>query len=118
MKQPTLPGLEQRQRFERFKQFHHDNPRVFELFKRFAESALENGRRRRFGARMIGERIRWYTAIETTGEDFKCNDHYWGYYSRLLMLTDPRFAGFFERRDARFDVDDQTILQEVAHHTF
>lgn len=114
MKQPILPGLEQRQRFERFKQFHRDNPRVFELFKRFAESALENGRRRRFGARMIGERIRWYTAIETSDEEYKVNDHFWPYYARLLMLTDDRFTDFFERRDNRFDVDDATMLEELT----
>lgn len=114
MKQATLFNLESRERFERWAAFHRANPGVYELFRRFAVQALEKGGRRRFGARMIGERIRWYTAIETTDVDFKVNDHYWPYYARLLMLTEERFAGFFERRDTRFDVEDEEIL-EVAH---
>ena len=102
-------------RYRRFRKFHRENPRVFELFAHFAAQAKERGRREYFGARMIGERIRWYTAVEVTTEDeYKLNDHYWPYYARLLMLTDERFAGFFQRRDARFDVDDATLVRECA----
>lgn len=115
MSQLSLPGLEPRERFERFKQFHRDNPQVFRLFRQFAEEALHA--RQKVGARAIWERMRWYACIETTSTDYRLNDHYTPYFARLLMLTDDRFAGFFETRDGRFDVDDQTILQEVAHHT-
>lgn len=113
MNQPTLPGLDGGKRFADFCEFHKANPQVFTLFRQFAESALLSGNRRRFGARMIGERIRWYTAVETTDQEFKINDHHWPYYARLLMLSDPRFEGFFERRDAQFDVDDETIRSEL-----
>ena len=106
-----LPGNE---RYERFKAFHSSNPDVWRLFKHFAGMARTRGRRPRFGARMIGERIRWYTAVETTDSDFKINDHFWPYYARLLMLSDGAFDGFFERRDGRFDVDDRTLLAECG----
>ena len=101
-------------RFERFKEFHSKNPQVFKLFERFADEARSTGRRRYFGARMIGERIRWYTAVETTSCDFKINNDFFPYYARLLMAKRPEFAGFFERRDKRFDVDDRTLLKECA----
>jgi len=104
-----------RERYDRFKAFHKANPQVYVLFVRFAEMARTKGRRPRFGARMIGERIRWYTAVETTStDDYKINDHFWPYYARLLMLTRPEFDGFFERRDARFDIDDATLLMECG----
>ena len=95
-------------RFQRFCEFHRDNPTVWALFKQFAYQARSTGRER-FGARMIGERIRWYTLIETNSTDYKLNDHYWPYYARLLMLADDRFKGFFERRDTRFDATDEEL---------
>lgn len=98
-------------RFGRWLAFHRANPGVWRLFKRFAMEALNSGRNH-FGGRLIGERIRWYTRIETTGEDYKVNDHYWPYYTRLLMLTDNRFEHIFERRDKNFDTDDETLLRE------
>ena len=65
-----------RPRFEAWKQFHAENPAVFALFRRFAEQALNSQGRKHFGARMIGERIRWYTAVETTDPEYKVNDHH------------------------------------------
>lgn len=107
-----LPG-----RFKRFVDFHQKNPVVWRLFKAFAGQARKSGREY-FGARQIGERIRWYTSIETTDEVYKLNDHYWPYYSRLLMLTDSSFAGFFERRDQNFDATDEMILRYCRDDTY
>ena len=56
-----------RPRYEKFRKFHHANPGVFLLFTKFSEQALMQGRRDHYGARMIGEKIRWYTQIDTTG---------------------------------------------------
>lgn len=85
-----------RQLFEAWLEFHRNNPQVYQLFKSFAESALSAGRR--VGARMIGERIRWYCTIDTIGAEYKVSDHTWPYYARYLMHVDPRFRGFFELR--------------------
>jgi hypothetical protein len=97
------------QRFEAWKAFHQDNPQVFSLFHRFALEALQAGEK--VGARMIGERIRWKTQIETTTESPKINDHHWPYYSRLLMDIDKRFEGFFVVKDQRFDADVSEIVR-------
>lgn len=97
-------------RFAAWKQFHRANPHVFALFVRFAREAKAAGRER-FGAHAIGERIRWYTAIETRSSDgLKINDHHLPYWSRLAMLLHPDLAGFFERRDANFDATDEQLL--------
>jgi hypothetical protein len=92
-------------RYYAFREFHWRNPQVYKLFTHFANQALMSGREY-FGARMIGERIRWYTRVETTDADFKVNDHVWPYYARLLMLEDSRFRGFFSLRDRFFDADE------------
>lgn len=100
-------------RYGRFRRFHLANPQVFRWFTHFARQAKLRGGRKRFGARMIGERIRWYTSVETDEECPRLNDHYWPYYSRLLMLVYPdEFGNFFDRRDGNFDVDDHTLLHE------
>lgn len=100
-------------RFRAFKKFHRENPQVFQVFIRFALQARKS--RRRYGARSIGERVRWYTTIETiTNDDYKINNNHWPYYSRLLMLSDPRFTGFFERRDRHFDVGDAELVAQCG----
>lgn len=107
-----FPPVDPNSRFGRFLDFHKSNPEVWRLFQRFAGEALESGRNR-FGARLIGERIRWETIIQTTDKDYKVNNDFWPYYARLLMLTDASFAGVFERRDRHFDTDDETLVREA-----
>ena len=99
-------------RFQRWKDFHSNNPEVFRLFSKFANDAIDANQR--VGARMIGERIRWYSSVETVSDDgFKVNDHFWPYYARLLAWTDHRFFDYFEFRDERFDATPDAI---VDHH--
>jgi hypothetical protein len=96
-------------RFQKWGQFHKDNPQVWELFVRFAREAKSSGRDR-MGARVIGERIRWYSSVETTGSKFKVNDHHWPYYARLLEGTDPGFSGFSTFKSSRFDSSTEEIV--------
>ena len=100
------------ERYQAWKRFHEENPQVYKLFLKFANEAREAGRER-FGARMIWERIRWYTQVETTGWKFKLNNNHVPYYARLLMLRDRRFDGFFDTRDARFDVTNDELKEFV-----
>jgi hypothetical protein len=100
-----------RKRYEKWCLFHRENRHVFELFRRFATEALESGRK--VGARMITERLRWHSAIETNAKDFKINDHHSPYYARLLTGLDPRFEGFFTFKDSKFD---SSIEEVVGYH--
>jgi hypothetical protein len=79
------------------------HPEVFELFLMYARQAAGSGMKR-IGARLIGERIRWYAHIERRhGGEWLINDHYWPYYSRLAMLVDETLANF--------DASDEEILE-------
>ena len=85
---------------DRFQAFHTKNPHVYDLFKQFTFQAINAGRGR-FGARVIWERMRWYTRVETQEEDYKLNDHYPPKYARMFMADFPEHAGFFETREKR-----------------
>jgi len=105
----TLPP-----RFAAFVQYHRDNPVIYQRFVQYAMEAHRAGRRG-FGARMVGERIRWYLNVETRSVDgFKINDHHWPYYARLAMLEHTELDGLFETRLARTDATDEMILRHCG----
>ncbi len=88
---------------EAFEVFHDANPHVYELFEWFTLQAIGAGRTR-FGARMVWERMRWYTKVEARDRmSYKLNDHYPPFYARLFMRDHPQHAGLFETRTAIAD---------------
>lgn len=96
---------------DEFNEFHHGNPQVYELFKRFAFQAIAKG----FGAysaRTLIHLIRWHTSVETSDPDgFKVNDHHSPYYSRLFMRDYPEHGAFFRTKDLP---DDGNYPEESA----
>lgn len=82
---------------EQFLAFHQANPKVYELFERFATEAHQAGRRR-IGAKMLAERIRWFEEVEVHTGDFKINNSYVSRYARLVAQRNPHLAGLFAMR--------------------
>ena len=100
------------ERFKRWEEFFKKNVHVWEMFLHFSASARRV--RDHFGARMIWERMRWYTMIETSDPDYKLNNDYTSYYARALVLRYPaRYEGFFQIRDLRSDASDEDIMRVV-----
>lgn len=85
-----------------FREYHDANPQVYEALKKFAFEAKQAGRSR-MSIHMLCERLRWYTAIEVRGDEFKVNNNWRPFYSRLLMEQEPELRGFFETRKAKAD---------------
>lgn len=81
----------------RFEAFDASNPRIRQLFVRFAEEAMVAGKRK-IGAKAIAERIRWFVEIETIGESFKLNNNYVSRYARIVSKIRPDLAPMFETR--------------------
>jgi len=79
----------------KFEKFHEQNPGVYSLFLRFTKEAKAAGRPR-FSGWMIANRIRWYTSIETKGEDCKISNDFIAVYVRLIVYLFPEFEGFFQ----------------------
>lgn len=85
---------------ERFAEYHEAHPEVYELFKRFALQLWDAGRRRT-GAKMIAERIRWEKALVTSPGEFKLNNSFVSRFARMLLAERPDLDGFFEFRKLR-----------------
>lgn len=81
--------------YRAFQQYHRTNPAIFAAFKKFAFEA--RGRKKRFGAKAVMERVRWELEINTTGS-FKVNNDFTALYARLLIYQHPEFKNFFSLR--------------------
>ena len=82
---------------QRWLEWHLANPHVYELFKAFTFQAIDRGHKR-LSAWLVVNRIRWETAVETNGEDFKISNNFIAYYARLFMEEHPRYRGFFRTK--------------------
>lgn len=81
-------------------QFCADNPGIWECFERFTWEAIEAGRQH-LGAKAIGERIRWYVAVESRNSEFKLNNNHLAYFARWFEAKYPQHEGFFRFRAVR-----------------
>jgi len=89
---------------ERFTKFHEKNPHVFVLFETYALQLIHAGKKK-FGSKMIYERIRWDSEIKTTGSKFhdekgeevrvKLSNDFTPYYSRMFAEKYPNYASCF-----------------------
>ena len=89
---------------DQFEDYCDINPKVYQLFKRFALQYLEV-RPRKVGAKMIWERMRWYTHIETKTDEFKLNNNYTAFYARKFCDEFPEYVECFDHRKSAADVD-------------
>lgn len=88
--------------FKRFKAYHDENLHIYEYFKRYALRSIEKGFKH-LSAEFIFNVIRWETPITASGEDFKINNDFKPWYSRLFMKDYPQYEGFFRKRASKAD---------------
>ena len=86
---------------EDFINYHKENPRVYELFCYFTSKVINAGFLH-YSAEAIINQIRWYTDVETSGDQFKIDDHYTPYYSRKWMQEHNK-EEFFRTRTSVAD---------------
>lgn len=85
----------------RFLAFHAENPEVYRRLRLFARQAKRAGARR-IGMKLLWERLRWYSRVETKGEEpFQLNNDFTSRYARLLEKQEPDLAELFETRELR-----------------
>lgn len=93
----TQPAYERGQTLEeRFEMFNAANPHVYAELKRMALAAQARGVRH-YGIAALFEVMR-FSALMTTGEEFKLNNSYRAFFARKLMADVPALEGFFETR--------------------
>lgn len=83
--------------YEKFLNYHNNNPKVYSMFERFSLQAAEAGWRN-FGVGAIAERMRWETVIVSRGDEFKINNSYRAFYARMFEENHPQYKGFFRKR--------------------
>lgn len=88
---------------QRFEEFHQANPEVYATLARLAREWVGEHGARKCGIRMLWEVARWELIRSTRNADYKLNDHYTGYYARLLMHNDPELRGVFDVRVSEAD---------------
>lgn len=82
---------------ERWWQWHLQNPDVYRLFEAFAFEAIDRGHRK-LSAWLVVNRIRWETAVVTSGDDFKISNDFIAFYARHFMEQHPEHQGFFRTK--------------------
>jgi len=75
-----------------------ENPEAYELFDRFAQQMATT--RRKFGAKLVAERIRWECRLRRDGE-FKWNNNYTTYVAHKWAEHNPHLADLLEFRTRR-----------------
>lgn len=96
--EPRRPRRQKSRLEIEFEIFDADNPRVWELFKRFAFEAIDKGKKK-LSVALIVERIRWEVYIVTdSDDDFKVNNNHRAYYARKWIDAYPVYASFFNIR--------------------
>lgn len=90
---------------ERFEAFHAENPHVYTALKRRALALKDRGVKH-YGIAALFEVLR-FSALVTTGEEWKLNNSYRAFFARRLMADVPELEGFFETRTSVADEDKQ-----------
>jgi hypothetical protein len=85
-----------------FPQYHHDNPGVYEAFKKYTFEAIGKGFKH-ISSDFILHIVRWHTPV-TGDDDFKINNNYTPFYARLFMNEHPQYEGLFRLRKSKYDL--------------
>jgi hypothetical protein len=95
---------------QRFDRFDAANPQVWEAFQRYTFELLRAGRTA-YSSDAILHRIRWDSAIQTSGTPFKISNNHSAYYARKFHAAFPQHDGFFRTNELR---EHALPLQEAA----
>lgn len=77
--------------------WHRENPAFYELFEKFTNEAIDMGHTQLSGWLIIN-RVRWETDVVTSGDQYKISNNYVSFFSRLFMIRNPKYMGFFRTK--------------------
>jgi hypothetical protein len=85
----------------KFQIYHRENPQIYEYFKKFTFQAINKGFKH-WSAEAVFNICRWETGV-SGNDEFKINNNYKAWYSRLFMNDFPEHKGFFQLRESKAD---------------
>lgn len=89
---------------DRFEAFHASNPHVYATLVRLAREWVRRTGRHKVGISALFERARWEIAIETNDPEFKLNNNFRSFYSRLIMVDNEDLDDIFNVRASEADL--------------
>jgi hypothetical protein len=85
------------EQLERFLAFHRAHPEIYRIFETKALELIKAGHHH-YSARTILEVTRWHVDIRNREQDYKINNNWIPFYSRMFAATYPEHSGFFRQR--------------------
>lgn len=96
---------------DKFEAFHRANPHVLTALFGAAEAMRAAGLKR-WNIKGAFETLRFHAALQTRGDNYKLNNYYTAYYSRLMAAIDPFYETFFSQRSMSTDWNPQPLAEE------
>lgn len=96
---------------EKFEAFHRANPHVLRALFSVCE-AMMNAGARRWSIKGAFETLRFHAALKTRGDEYKLNNYFTAYYSRLMAAINPVYTTFFTQRSMSDDWNPATLASE------
>lgn len=87
-----------------FRKFNRENPVIYKLFKEFTFQAINRGHKK-LSSEMIINRIRWETSVMSNDKDYKINNNYKPFYSRMFMNEHSQYQDFFYKSTSKADME-------------
>jgi len=85
-----------------FWDFHRSNPHIYHLFAKYALYMIRSKGMKKISSKLIINRIRWEVYVETdTDDDYRINDAFTPWFSRLFIKDFPEYKNIFEFRRIR-----------------
>ncbi len=94
----SLFGRYNRDKLKQFIDYVKSRPEHYKLFRELAQK-YRNAGKKRCGASLIGNVLRYELGVRHADDDFKINNNWLPLLARLLLYKDPSVQGFFELRD-------------------
>ena len=97
---------------EKFIDWYPSNIHVINAFEREAVFLKLNGKRERYSAYTIREKLRWDSLLKENASAYKLNNNFSPCIARILMYLNPEFNGMFNIREAQ--IFDERTTEDFA----
>jgi hypothetical protein len=92
--------------------FHRKNPKVYELFKKYALHLIEDLQVEETSSKLIINRIRWEVFENTKNKEYyKISDAFSSRYARVFVTEYPQYESKFRFSKLRSD-DDEFVTKK------
>ena len=93
--------------------WHRSNPEFYRLFERYSLQAISRGHLRLSGW-LIANRVRWESSIVTRGNDYKISNDFIALFTRLFMINNPKYLGFFKTKQMKRLIREPALFRTTA----